>query len=748
MASKQEAALVELVEQLQAQLLWLPQPKKVLKYIKRLNDLPITADVLVETGVGLIVNGLRGYEEVGAMARGLVERWKNLAPIDGDSDTDLDLVLKELDSERSRSRKRPYDFCSTDRNFQQTCRTSASQPQNPDPKGKKQPKPRELEKSFRVLSDSERGEQRKEFKSVFPLDCPGGGRVQSQPSTSLQQPNASCSSLWEEKDPKFGQGLGLHIQDKVKAIQENLVGEPCHIRTGSLNKPWGHELYQKEKYQLDLEGQKKKFALSRETLLNIDGRGVYQRPPSGTDTREKQIGATTGREKDKEGCSVKKDFPPVGLAFVKHVTKAKIQDPLESKVEKTQLSKESLDIEKWMKDKGVSSNLQPQERKYIAPNAHKSPASCLLRCGEAEVYNKDRQPTSTFGFNLNCAWQPQRKKNINIPTVAHGDKGHIKENCARTDSKSPYSVQKLPNMNDGKPEQQQSGAMLTKRKNISIHVPSHLGDIPLSAEQASRQFSSLGTALPMKLKKKTASYHEDEGLGFIGRRRNSKMQVYSGPKCVYQPKLISLHQQCIKVLNNNLDSIFDIGSVPYTVLEPVLEKCTPKQLQRIEEYNHFLIGETNQLWKIHCNRDFRWEQPREFESWRELYLRLQEAREQRLLFLTENIRSSHANKPKGRQTMMAFVNSEAKPPRDIRKRQEKFGTGRITTPEMTRPALYTPTTHYGHSAVQPHAGPNTGGFQSASASSITSCDSRRTPAKKVAPMMAKTIKAFKNRFSR
>lgn len=134
-----------------------------------------------------------------------------------------------------------------------------------------------------------------------------------------------------------------------------------------------------------------------------------------------------------------------------------------------------------------------------------------------------------------------------------------------------------------------------------------------------------------------------------------------------------------------------------------------------------------------------------------MYLRLQEAREQRLRLLTKNIQSAHANKPKGknlqeaavvgrrtwgrpsrggkswafaeasgvellcclglprvdeplvlgawkpagvvsvcpgrqvdthtppfstgRQAKMAFVNSVAKPPRDVRRRQEKFGTG-------------------------------------------------------------------------
>lgn len=32
-----------------------------------------------------------------------------------------------------------------------------------------------------------------------------------------------------------------------------------------------------------------------------------------------------------------------------------------------------------------------------------------------------------------------------------------------------------------------------------------------------------------------------------------------------------------------------MGGVPYSVLEPVLERCTPDQLYRIEEYNHVSI---------------------------------------------------------------------------------------------------------------------------------------------------------------
>lgn len=78
-----------------------------------------------------------------------------------------------------------------------------------------------------------------------------------------------------------------------------------------------------------------------------------------------------------------------------------------------------------------------------------------------------------------------------------------------------------------------------------------------------------------------------------------------------------------------------------------------------------LIEETDQLWKVHCHRDFKEERPEEYESWREMYLRLQDAREQRLQLLTKNIRSAHANKPKGR-----------------RGRTGRTGSGKIVSPVL------------------------------------------------------------------
>ena len=59
------------------------------------------------------------------------------------------------------------------------------------------------------------------------------------------------------------------------------------------------------------------------------------------------------------------------------------------------------------------------------------------------------------------------------------------------------------------------------------------------------------------------------------------------------------------------------------------------------------VGLTEGLWERHCRRDFRNAQLEEYESWREMHLRLSEERERKLQQLTKTIVSAHSGKPKG-----------------------------------------------------------------------------------------------------
>lgn len=48
----------------------------------------------------------------------------------------------------------------------------------------------------------------------------------------------------------------------------------------------------------------------------------------------------------------------------------------------------------------------------------------------------------------------------------------------------------------------------------------------------------------------------EETPGFTGQRSKKKMQVYSGSKSTYLPAMMSLYQQCIRALQNNIDCMF------------------------------------------------------------------------------------------------------------------------------------------------------------------------------------------------
>ncbi|XP_034057727.1 elongin A, like [Gymnodraco acuticeps] len=231
----------------------------------------------------------------------------------------------------------------------------------------------------------------------------------------------------------------------------------------------------------------------------------------------------------------------------------------------------------------------------------------------------------------------------------------------------------------------------------------------------------------------------EESAGFTGQRLNKKMQVYSGAKTVFLPAMMSLHQQCIRALQNNINLLYETGGVPFEILEPVLERCTPQQLLHIEECNPIYIGETDHLWGKHCQRDFKNSRLQEYESWKEMYVRLSEERERKLKRLTKSIVSANSTKPKGRQVKMAFIHTVAKPPRDVRIKQELHGTASQPQPQV-RCSVKVPDSRPKPSCNEP----------SRSSSSSSGPSNTQDPRKKtrVAPMMAKSLRAFRNQLGR
>lgn len=155
----------------------------------------------------------------------------------------------------------------------------------------------------------------------------------------------------------------------------------------------------------------------------------------------------------------------------------------------------------------------------------------------------------------------------------------------------------------------------------------------------------------------------------------NRTKVYSGNRT--QKSVPSMFEMCIRVLQENIDFIETTGGVPFDILRPVLERAKPDQLRLIEYYNPYLLDESDVLWEPHCKRKFRSRQRLEMETWREMYERCTTEDEEKLNRLTQNIKQHQETTSNGVQkTMLAFVDSMVKPPRNVMRKQEIYGTNK------------------------------------------------------------------------
>ncbi|XP_068274107.1 elongin-A [Nyctibius grandis] len=775
-------SVLEVVGKLQSRLAGSSEPKKLLKSLKKLSELPITVDILVETGVGKTVNSLRKHELVGDFAKNLVARWKKLVPVSQEAERN-NLDSEDRDYERSSSSKRHQEPSlredeEPDQEYSEPFQPSCSQSYSPDhreKKSKRYPRHERAHETYGYSSHEGKGWGRS--SPVLSSDqeySDYGHAVSPEPNESPQDTYTDPYASEEQEEPTVFHrkaSKGHSFQEKLEAGRERNPSE--FSDKGNVSRSKEHKSSHK-KQRLDGRAEDRTSAFSPERLHKTSFKEQLREAPMAGGSKEKQrMSDGAKKEKNRESGTSRKEklhvLPHLEESLDNHVKKQKHRDSEKSKLEKPRLSLETSnterekrkaesDVSNRVKEKVVSGSLKSSEGKRKISDMDKKSTGFSSHFGEGEAEDEFEQPTMSFESYLSYDQPQKKKKKVVKPSVpaVEKDRGHSKQNGSKASTNSSSSSRKSPSHK--RPSEKNADKTLPeppKAKRILLDVVPTLPDIPLPPIQANyRPLPSIESITCSQTKRKALSSPiEDSEAGFTGRRLNSKMQVYSGSKTAYLPKMMSLYQQCIRVLSNNIDAIYEVGGVPFSMLEPVLEKCTPEQLYRIEECNHVLVESTDQLWHNHCLRDFKNEKPEEFESWREMYLRLHDAREQRLLMLARNIGSAHANKPKGRVAKMAFVNSAAKPPRDVRRRQEKFGTGGPFLPGKTKikPVLYTSSkSHTRVSEEQSYDGPSTSSAHSvpSSGSTFSSYDPRKPPVKKIAPMMAKTIKAFKNRFSR
>jgi len=220
---------------------------------------------------------------------------------------------------------------------------------------------------------------------------------------------------------------------------------------------------------------------------------------------------------------------------------------------------------------------------------------------------------------------------------------------------------------------------------------------------------------------------DEESLSILLSNKNrNRAAIYSGTKRKgFFGDVPSLFDQCIQVLKDHVDEIDEVGNLGYDILQPVLDRASPKTLMHIEDCNPYLMEETSQLWEKYVKKDFRNKPREDMESWREMYERCTVEREEKLEALKGKVKQCYkAEEDNHKKTKLAYVDSAPKAPRSIRNAQVKNGTALPV----------------GHSMVAGAPRPrNQLGDPTANASRAGV--GLKKP--RVAPMMAKTMKLMK-----
>ncbi|XP_038656316.1 elongin-A-like [Scyliorhinus canicula] len=710
----------EQVLKLQSRLSETQEPKKILKTLKRLNELPITVDILADTGIGKTVNGFRKHDVVGDDAKNLVSKWKKLVPQEVERSTNT-LEEREFAYNKGASKKRHRDLSPED--CGQTFQTPHKESSEPNYEQIHEKRKHSLgnEKPFRSGSHGYQS-SKSNFKEEAEI------WTKSPPVEDYDEDNDYSDEDVEQPPKSFHKATRDYHSSRVE------------VSTGRDRE---HKSSHKEKQQsFTKDDEKLKFS-------------SLQMP----DKMNKSSSKEQHNHKDRG------EFATISSSHKK--PRLQPEETLDDRKHKHRdLDKRKSDCEEPRstldkpKEKSTSSKQkeQPDSKKSKSTERNQS-VSSHKDSTKPTVVDDFEEPTMSFESYLSYDQPQKKKKKVNKTAdkvkEAHPDKSKGSDKpMSKSGSRNSDSNRKQ-NVEEKKKSKRHIGEMPSvKPRKVTLKMVPVLPDIPLPLIQPNyRPLPSMDITPISPPKRKAVSVLSEEDLGFTGRRLNSKMQVYSGSKTAYLPKMMSLYEQCIRVLQNNVDSIHEVGGVPFEILEPVLVRCTPEQLYRIEDCNPTFVEETDHLWLRHCKRDFKNQERQEFESWREMYLRLHDEREQKLRAITQSISSAHASKPKGRQAKLAFLNTEVKPPRDVRRRQEKHGTGIL----ISTPPRIKMHSHAGSSGSaggnQSFDGPSTS--HGSTSSSLTPPnsgggihESKKPQVKKIAPMMAKTIKFFKNRFSR
>ncbi|XP_066269576.1 elongin-A-like isoform X2 [Branchiostoma lanceolatum] len=743
------ATMESKIRYLQEKLLNTDDYGKRLKILQRLDSLPITIELLQATGVGKAVNGLRKQVgELGDQARGLVQKWKGMVPADG-------IIIPAKQPEKP---KEPVQDVSEEPPVKRPKVDSSSHKKDKHADVKKEKHREYKDQKAQVKSVSNEGQR----------SSLGQGERSITPQGHQQR------SLEHKTVKREQSNTVIHNINKVKRHKEEddieqYVQEYHHVKKEHSTKPSSSHKYSKENPSIHSASVKESSSAPSKKQSSSNSKSSHRE-------KSEKLSSSSVKHEGKGHPQVAGERPRVDKPTVKEISQPK-EVKKETKAERkpkvsfaepkgdslgsgdedfdepTQSFEDFLnyDLPVKVKKKKIKKPSIPTPAKPVNHVGTKN-----LKSSEKKMHKSHHGTTSGAEHSKHKQDKHHSKHKGSKGERAHS--GHGSEGSHKTKSHK-HDKEKRKRSSDDLDVKASS-----KKQRISEPALTQ-PDNPVSLPEIQPNYRPLRLPVPdldMSPHKKRGHGHDDSE--FASFQKNTRTQVYSGRRSHYLTEVPSLFDSCMQILCDNIDALEELGGVPYDIVKPVLDKCTPEQLCYLEEQNPYLMEDTDHLWQSHCKRDFRTAQRDEdsFEAWRELYLRKHEEREERLKSITAKVSAAWAGKPQGRTTKLAYLDGPVKPPRDVRRKQEKLGTAgphaqhkpvsslvrprKVPTMKKIRPA-----TASSSSSHEPTSSLSTGADwlnsgSSSAASSSSSGGGRQAKAAKPAPMMQKAMKLMKGKY--
>lgn len=693
---------------------------RMLHCISKLSNLPVTVQHLQETGVGRTVNALRKFEGgVGDAAKALVAKWKTMVANEESSDceeedeacvpdapesySDSRESPKTEDTDANQSRRKSEETKHSHRNKSEKNEISSSAHNKYIPKQESKLKSNDQHKNDNDNlkhsgSDSEKYKKHDRNKHSQKHQS----RNEKKSTSGDIKDNKSASKKDEVHNSKHQNHSKYDNPDKSSRTSDNSKMSKLSRSSEENNrkrKNDGSSLMKKEskrRKHSDSESDEGKLEVSSSTekqestivqnVIKIKEEPKEKDVPCKVEIKQEKKDA---QEKSKGSSSKHKQDG----------SSSKLKDTEERHKQKSE-SVASHKKDESRKDDSHHSSKESSETKHHSSSSSKHPDKSKDRNKKKEHKDeKNKKVGKSSGDAKDSKHKHKEPKNVTrIKQEINGDEGidcnsgasfaealgmcTVAQSSKKRNNNSPNSsTSKI-----SKPEQISSSPATSKKQPTLKPEPTNSDNLqppsllspnvklePLSVDLASTLPEISPNYKPLPYINPMHRKEEDKALTDVIYVKNQRTKVYSGNKSGYT-SVPSLYEICIRVLIENIDALEFTGGVPFDIIKPVVERATADQLYMLEHYNPYLIEDTDHLWQFHCNREFRNKQRQEMESWREMYMRCLDEREAKLKTLTANIKQSIDKSLPVRSTKLAYVDNVVKPPRNVLKKQAKYGT--------------------------------------------------------------------------